>query len=79
MPLDRAGFCIRRKFTSVYASGVVIFGKVGRLLPTIDMQGGDISLGLIFCEESNGDVSNLQNSLEVCVFGKILMTIPELV
>ncbi len=81
MPLGRAGFCIRRKFTSVYASCVVIFGKVGRLLPTIDLQGGDISLsrGVIFCEESNGDVSNLQNSLEVCVFGKILRTIPELV
>ena len=50
-----------------------------KLVPTIDLQGGDISLGVIFCEESNGDVSNLQNSLEVCVFGKILMTIPELV
>ncbi len=58
---------------------VVIFGKVGRLLSTIDMQGGDISLGVIFCEESNSDVSDLQNSLEVCVFGKILMTIPDLV
>ena len=79
MPLGRAGFCIRRKFTSVYASCVVIFGKVGRLLPTIDMQGGDMSLGVIFCEESNGDVSNLQNSMEVCVFEKILMTTPDLV
>ena len=58
---------------------VVIFGNVGRMLSTIDMQGGDISLGVNFCEESNSDVSNLQNSLEVCVFGKILMTIPDLV
>ena len=58
---------------------VVIFGKVGRLLSTIDMQGGDISLGVIFCKESNSDVSDLQNSLEVCVFEKILMTIPDLV
>ena len=58
---------------------VVIFGKVGRLLSTNDMQGGDISLGVIFCEESNSDVSDLQNSLEVCVSGKILMTIPDLV
>ena len=58
---------------------VVIFGKVGRLLSTIDMQGGDISLGVIFCKESDSDVGDLQNSLEVCVFGKILMTIPDLV
>ena len=58
---------------------VVIFGKVGCLLSTIDMQGGDISLGVIFCEESNSDVSNLQNSLEVCVFEKSLLSIPDLV
>ena len=30
-----------------------------------------MSLGVIFCEESNGDVSDLQNSLEVCVFENI--------
>ena len=58
---------------------VVIFGKVGCLLSTIDMQGGEICQGVIFCEESNSDVSDLQNSLEVCVFGKNLMTIPDLV
>ena len=30
-----------------------------------------MSLGVIFREESNGDVSNLQNSLEVCDFESI--------
>ena len=30
-----------------------------------------MSLGVIFREESNGDVSDLQNSLEVCDFESI--------
>ena len=34
-----------------------------------------MSLGVIFHKESGGDVSNLQNSLEVCVFEKSLLSI----
>ena len=50
------------------------FSKVGRIL-----WGGDVSLAVVFHEESNSDVSNHHNYLEVDVFGKILLTIPDVV
>ena len=73
--------CIPDKNTNnigVSMNAVAIFGGNWWKLPSSDILGGDMSLGLIFLEELNGDVSRTVGSLILVDFKEVRTTSPDL-
>ena len=58
---------------------VIIFGHDRRVGCVTNIWGSYMCLGVIFCEESNGDVDVAVRHLLLCVSAKKVMTSPDLV